>query len=88
MARVTAREAASDVAIEWFVRLRADDVTDAERAHFFDWLRVSRGHQHAFVEILRLWEGLAIVKAMTSAELRPFPVVWEYKRRVEGEGRA
>jgi transmembrane sensor len=73
----------ADRAIEWFVRLRAEDITEAERGTFFEWLREARVHQQAFVEILRLWEDLSVVRQMDFEELRPFPQIWELKRKVE-----
>ena len=73
----------SDQSIGWFVRLRAEDVTQEERDLFFGWLRAAREHQQAFVETLQLWESVAVVKQMNFDELKPFPQVWEYKKRLE-----
>jgi|APSaa5957512535_1039671.scaffolds.fasta_scaffold233301_1 ferric-dicitrate binding protein FerR (iron transport regulator) len=75
----------ADVAIEWFVRLRASDVEEVERGNFFLWLRESHVHQQAFVEILRLWEGLAVVKQMDFDELSAFPQIWEFKREAQAK---
>ena len=83
MTRSTVSEASSDAAIEWFVRLRADDVTDLERSRFFQWLRVKREHQQAFIETLRLWEDLSIIREMDYDELRSVPVVWDFKEKLE-----
>lgn len=52
----------ADIAIGWFVRLRAEDVTAVERKVFFKWLREARLHQQAFVEIQRLWVDKSVVK--------------------------
>ncbi len=76
-------EETTDAAIAWFVRLRATDVTDLERALFFSWLREAREHQQAFVEILKMWQGLSVVKQMDFEELRQFPQIWEFKRKAE-----
>jgi ferric-dicitrate binding protein FerR (iron transport regulator) len=73
----------ADIAIGWFVRLRSPAVTEEERGNFFLWLREARVHQQAFVEILRLWEGLAVIKEMNFEELSPFPQLWEFKQEVE-----
>lgn len=70
-------------AITWFARLRADDVSDRDRERFFDWLRSGTAHQQAFIEVLHLWEGLGVVREMTIEDLQPFPLVAEFKRRVE-----
>ena len=75
----------ADIAIEWFVRLRASDVTEAERGNFFLWLRESCSHQQAFVEILQLWEGMVVVKHMNFDELRPSPELWSFKRELEAK---
>ncbi len=44
-----------DVAIEWIARLRATDVTDAERAEFATWLAEDPAHAGAFDDMLDLW---------------------------------
>lgn len=73
----------ADQAIEWFARLRADDVSSDDRASFFAWLKQGRENQRAFVEILELWEGLSVVADMDFDELTPFPPLAHYKRKVE-----
>ena len=73
----------NDSAIGLFVRLRAMDVTDTERKRFFDWLSAAREHQQAFVDILKMWEGLSIVKQMNFEELSPFPLLREFRREAE-----
>ncbi len=83
MKELTVSEALSDRAIEWFVRLRANDVTDTERSTFFAWLREARENQQAFVETMQLWEDLSVVQEMDFDELRPFPQMWELKRKIE-----
>ena len=40
----------SDEAIEWLARLRADDVTQQEKADFAAWLAASALHKTAFDE--------------------------------------
>ncbi len=47
-----------DEAITWFARLRADDFSERDRVQFILWLGESADHQHAFSEIIGLWEGL------------------------------
>ena len=78
-------EAVSDRAIEWFVRLRGEDVTEDERGEFIQWLREARVHQQAFVETLRMWEDLSVIKEMNFSGLRPFPQIWAFKREVEAK---
>ena len=79
--RVT--DAMADTAIEWFARLRADDVTDEDRTGFVSWLRGDRLHQMAFIEILGLWEDLSILRTLDFEELQPFPILWNEKERVK-----
>lgn len=74
---------AGDRAIEWFVRLRADDVTALEKKEFFSWLHEDAKHELAFLDVLNLWDDLAVVKEMVFDELLPFPEIWEFKRRKE-----
>ena len=73
----------ADRAIEWFVRLRAENVSESEREGFLNWLHEAREHQHAFVEILMLWDDLSVVKQMDFNELRHFPRIWAVKRSAE-----
>lgn len=74
-------EESINLAIEWFARLQASDVTDKERELFFNWLQQAEQHQQAFVEVLTLWEGMSVIKMMDFEELVPFPQLWDYKRR-------
>lgn len=74
----------AEEAIRWFARLRADDVSKDDRYNFFAWLKRGRLQQRAFVEILELWEGVAVVAGMDFEELRPFPPLAAFKRKVEG----
>lgn len=45
-------------AAAWFVRLRADDVTDAERRQWQAWLAGDARHRGAYERLERLWSGL------------------------------
>ncbi len=49
------QEQMEDAAIEWIARLRASDVTDAERADFAEWLAASDAHKRAFDDMAALW---------------------------------
>ncbi len=46
----------SDQAIEWLARMRATDVTAAEKADFAAWLALSDAHRAAFDDAASLWE--------------------------------
>jgi ferric-dicitrate binding protein FerR (iron transport regulator) len=78
--RVTDRMA--DEAITWFARLRADDVTEADRQGFVSWLRDHRLHQHAFIEILNLWEDLSVLKSLEFDGLQSVDMLWKQKEIV------
>ena len=49
---------ADEAAIRWLARLKASDVTDAERAQFALWLAQDDAHKAAFDQISLLWAGL------------------------------
>lgn len=51
-------------ALEWFVRLQADDSTAQESYAFERWLALKPAHQAAFAEAKRLWEQLDAVKTL------------------------
>jgi ferric-dicitrate binding protein FerR (iron transport regulator) len=76
-------EALADRAIEWIVRLRADDVSEAKRNQFFQWLQQSRENQLAFVDTLQLWYDLSVVKNMNFEGLLPMAHIWDRKHKLE-----
>ena len=45
-----------ETACAWFARLRAANVTVAERAAFAEWLTLDREHARAFDHLLAMWE--------------------------------
>ena len=53
---------ARDAATEWFVRLRDDAVSDADRAAFEAWRDADPAHSDAYAEMERLWSGLDQIK--------------------------
>jgi ferric-dicitrate binding protein FerR (iron transport regulator) len=79
----TVTEEMTNCAIEWFVRLRAEDVTNKERESFVNWLQAASEHQQAFTDILKMWEGLSVVKQWGFEELRPFPQIWNSIQKAE-----
>jgi ferric-dicitrate binding protein FerR (iron transport regulator) len=46
-----------DEAVNWIARLRAQDVTDLDRARFIEWI-ADAANRDAFDRLLYLWEGL------------------------------
>lgn len=50
----------TDEAALWIARLRAHDVSDADRAQFAEWISNER-HRSEFDALLELWERLSCV---------------------------
>ena len=80
-------DSASDQAIEWLARLRADDLPERELGAFAEWLAASSEHKAAFDEACDLWELSAqaleempviaepqVLKAKPYSALQPFSV--------------
>ena len=88
MSKTQVTDAIANQAIEWFARLRADDVSVEDRAGFVDWLRADRGHQIAIVEIINLWDDMTVVNKLNFAELREFDAVLETARQCFRDGKA
>ena len=49
---------AQEAATEWFVRLRDEKLTDADRAAFETWLDADPSHVKAYQQMEQLWSGL------------------------------
>jgi ferric-dicitrate binding protein FerR (iron transport regulator) len=49
-----------DEAIQWIARLRAHDVSPADRARFVEWI-ADDGNRREFDALLRVWEQLGCV---------------------------
>ncbi len=81
MGHSTPNDELADQAIDWFARLRADDVSKADRRAFFSWLATGQDAQNAFVEILKLWDNLSVVGQMSFEELADFPALYHLKAK-------
>lgn len=55
---------ALDQAAAWIARLRADDVSAADREEFACWLSEDPGNAAAFDRMLVLWEDLTVLRAL------------------------
>ncbi len=64
-------EALMEEATAWFVRMRADDLTEAERSAFQAWLERDAAHGRAYAEAEALWQELGGIPDPRSA---PAPV--------------
>lgn len=65
-------ELIDEQAVAWFTRLRADNVSCAEKSAFADWLQQSPDHQKAFDEICLLWGDTALKLALGETERTVF----------------
>lgn len=52
-----------DEATEWFVLMRADDISKARSKEFVRWISQSSAHQEAYAEIGGFWDGLSVLEA-------------------------
>ena len=57
MSRIDAQQI-DDEAVRWFVLLREETATDADRRGLAEWLAASPAHRDAWSELARLWGGL------------------------------
>ncbi|BCA56616.1 putative FecR, ferric citrate sensor [Nitrospira sp. KM1] len=57
----------SQQAVDWFLRLRSEGCTEADRAAFQSWLSADPDHRKEFTEVRSMWGGMDKVLA------RPFP---------------
>ena len=67
-----------ETACAWFARLRAANVTVAERAAFAEWLTLDREHARAFDHLLAMWEladTSADLKAQANTRLSLWPIL-------------
>eukprot|EP01042_Synura_sphagnicola_P036120 gene36120-46223_t len=51
-------DAVDEAAVAWFVRLRDEEVTEADRAAFAVWLKADPAHERAWGELEALWGAL------------------------------
>ncbi|MBL4613151.1 MAG: DUF4880 domain-containing protein, partial [Emcibacter sp.] len=55
-----------DEATEWFVLMRADDISDSRGQAFVQWISQSSLHQEAYAEIGGFWDGLPVLQTKPS----------------------
>ena len=58
------QQPALDQAAAWIARLRAEDVSDADRSRFACWLREDAGNPAAFDRMLELWKDLGVLREL------------------------
>ncbi len=52
-------------AVTWFVRLRADNVSQQDKTRFIAWLEQSPEHRKAFYEICVMWDDENLLQSLT-----------------------
>lgn len=62
---------ATDQAITWLARLRAANVTVADKAAFAEWLHADPSHKNAFDETTELWHALDVLPPQPRAVRAP-----------------
>ncbi|MEM9439391.1 MAG: FecR family protein [Pseudomonadota bacterium] len=62
------RHSAEQAAVEWFVRLRDEPVSEETRLAFESWYRADTVHAEAYREIERTWSGLDQLKGWRQVE--------------------
>lgn len=54
-------------AVAWFIRLRADNVGQQDKARFIDWLEQAAEHRSAFYEICVMWGDEHLLQSLTDS---------------------
>lgn len=57
-------DAIAELAIAWFARLRAADVTANEKQQFACWYQANQAHSHAYDEIAAFWDDADFVQIL------------------------
>lgn len=72
-----------DEALQWFVILRDEDVTEDDRQRFEQWLDADTEHKRAWLEVERVWEGLDLLseKQALPSERPAIPAALHRPRR-------
>jgi transmembrane sensor len=59
----------AEQAIQWFARLRGDQVSEKERNQFADWYQASEAHRHAYDDIGKFWENNDFTQLLSNIPL-------------------
>jgi len=51
-------------AVEWFIRLRADNVSNEDRKSFNQWLEQATDHRRAFDEVCAMWGDTQLLNSL------------------------
>jgi len=69
-----------DEATGWFVRMRAEDISDVRAADFVHWISQSEAHQAAYAQIGGFWDSLPVPARPVKAHVTSLA---DYKARTE-----
>ena len=67
----TNTDAITEQAMTWFIRLRAESVTTAERKHFNSWYQSDDAHRRAYAEIVAFWDDSDFNQQLGNTSLSP-----------------
>ncbi|MCK5424868.1 MAG: FecR domain-containing protein [Emcibacter sp.] len=56
-----------DEATEWFVKMRADDISEPRSDDFVQWISQSPSHQAAYAQIGGFWDDLSVLETKNTA---------------------
>ncbi|WNB75758.1 FecR family protein [Methylomonas koyamae] len=70
---VSVPDVAAEQAMVWFVRLRTETVTPAERDDFQRWYRANPAHRRAYAQTAAFWGDAEFGRALAAAELSAPP---------------
>ena len=73
-------------AAAWFVRMRAENVADEEKAAFARWLAHDPAHRQAYADICMLWGDAALKQALSEAETKSPEISRLKKKRALNNG--
>jgi len=77
----TTGDATTDAALDWFLRLRAEDAGAAERTAFRAWLAADPAHERAYREVAAVWGDPATEAAARELRARAKPGALARPRR-------
>lgn len=65
------QDAVAEQAMTWFVRLRAESVSPAERMQFQTWYQADPHHRQSYAETAAFWDDADFIDALDTATLSP-----------------
>lgn len=59
----------AEQAIQWFARLRGEQVSETERNQFADWYETSEAHRQAYDDIGKFWDNSDFTQLLSNSQL-------------------